>query len=122
MNYGKLALALAFTASAAFASDHLTQIAGYAKDLHADFAAMAQTLVQLNAPEQSRGRVIGLFNMASLGLRAFAGVTVGLLGGVIGIHWSLAASAAALLLLAAAMLGWHLRQPAMPPTPRPSDG
>lgn len=73
------------------------------------FSAMAQTLVQLNAPAASRGRVIGLFNMSALGLRAFAGVTVGLLGGVIGIHWSLAASAVALLLMAAAMLAWHGR-------------
>jgi MFS family permease len=71
------------------------------------FSAMAQTLVQLNAPEAIRGRVIGLYNMSSLGLRAFAGVTVGLLGGVIGIHWSLAASAAALLVLAGSMLLWQ---------------
>ena len=54
-----------------------------------------------------RGRVIGLFNMSALGLRAFAGVTVGLLGGVIGIHWSLALSALALLVLAGSMLAWH---------------
>ena len=71
------------------------------------FSAMAQTLVQLNAPVPIRGRVIGLFSMSSLGLRAFAGVTVGLLGGVIGIHWSLAISAAALLVLAGAMLTWQ---------------
>lgn len=78
------------------------------------FAAMAQTLVQMNAPAQSRGRVIGLFNMASLGLRAFAGVTVGLLGGVIGIHWSLAASAATLLVIAAVMLAWQVRSGGAP--------
>ena len=71
------------------------------------FSAMAQTLVQLNAPAAIRGRVIGLFSMSSLGLRAFAGVTVGLLGGVIGIHWSLAISAVALLILAATMLAWQ---------------
>ena len=71
------------------------------------FSAMAQTLVQLNAPPDIRGRVIGLFGMSSLGLRAFAGITVGLLGGVVGIHASLAVSAMALLILAAAMLGWH---------------
>ena len=33
------------------------------------FNAMAQALVQLNAHEEIRGRTIGLFNMASLGLR-----------------------------------------------------
>ena len=60
-----------------------------------------------DAPPAIRGRVIGLFNMSSLGLRAFAGVTVGLLGGMIGIHWSLALSALALLVLAGAMLAWQ---------------
>jgi hypothetical protein len=58
---------------------------------------MAQALVQINAPADIRGRVVGLFNMAGLGMRAFSGVTVGLLGAVIGIHWSLGLSAAALL-------------------------
>ena len=44
-----------------------------------------------------RGRVVGLFNMAGLGMRAFSGITVGLVGAVIGIHWSLGLSAAVLL-------------------------
>jgi MFS family permease len=57
------------------------------------FNAMAQTLVQLNAPADIRGRVIGLFNMASLGMRAFSGITVGLVGAITGIHASLAAAA-----------------------------
>ena len=65
---------------------------------------MAQTLVQLNAPPDKRGRVIGLFNMASLGLRAFSGISVGLLGSLIGVHWSLAASALVTLAVAAALL------------------
>ncbi len=64
------------------------------------FNAMAQALVQLNAPLDKRGRVIGLFNMSSLGLRAFSGVSVGLLGSVIGVHWSLALSALAVLAIA----------------------
>jgi hypothetical protein len=58
---------------------------------------MAQTLVQLNAPTEIRGRVVGLFNMAGLGMRAFSGITVGVLGAGIGIHWSLGLSAAVLL-------------------------
>jgi MFS family permease len=49
----------------------------------------AQTIVQLKAPLESRGRVIGLFNMAALGLRFGSGICVGLLGGLIGNHWSL---------------------------------
>jgi MFS family permease len=60
------------------------------------FFAMAQTLVQINAPAAVRGRVIGLFAMSALGLRAFSGVTVGLGGSLIGIHLSLAISAAIL--------------------------
>jgi len=63
------------------------------------FNTMAQTLVQLSAPTDIRGRVVGLFNMASAGMRAFSGITVGLLGSVIGIHWSLGISAAVLLML-----------------------
>jgi hypothetical protein len=51
-----------------------------------------------------RGRVIGLYNMASLGLRTFSGVTVGLLGSVIGVHWSLALSALVMLAVAGALL------------------
>ena len=65
---------------------------------------MAQTLVQLHAPADKRGRVIGLFNMASLGLRAFSGVSVGLIGSLIGVHWSLALSAAAMAAILCGLL------------------
>ncbi|WP_256466403.1 MFS transporter [Bradyrhizobium sp. 153] len=61
------------------------------------FNTMAQALVQLNAPSDIRGRVVGLYNMAGLGMRAFSGITVGLSGAAIGIHWSLGLSAAVLL-------------------------
>jgi MFS family permease len=70
------------------------------------FNAMAQTLVQIHAPPDMRGRVIGLFNMASLGLRAFSGVSVGLIGGLIGVHWSLALSATVMLAIACGMLAF----------------
>jgi MFS family permease len=72
--------------------------------LELSFNAMAQSLVQIDAPPDKRGRVIGLFNMASLGLRAFSGVSVGLLGSLIGVHWSLALSALATLAIASALL------------------
>src|SRR5579871_3164388 len=72
--------------------------------LELSFNAMAQSLVQLNAPLDKRGRVIGLFNMASLGLKTFSGISVGLLGSLIGIHWSLGVSAIAAMLVAGALL------------------
>jgi MFS family permease len=75
--------------------------------LELSFNAMAQSLVQINAPIDKRGRVIGLFNMASLGLRAFSGISVGLIGSLIGIHWSLAISALAAMAVAAALLFWQ---------------
>jgi MFS family permease len=63
------------------------------------FNTMAQTLVQLNAPIESRGRVVGLFNMSGLGMRAFSGISVGVLGAWIGVHWSLALAACVLLII-----------------------
>ncbi|HTD89296.1 MAG TPA: hypothetical protein VK663_01430, partial [Burkholderiales bacterium] len=71
--------------------------------------AMAQTLVQIHAPPQLRGRMIGLYNMSNNGLRAFSGVTVGILGAVIGIHSSLALSALLLLLCTSILLAFTLR-------------
>ncbi len=77
--------------------------------LELSFNAMAQTLVQLRAPVSIRGRVIGLYILSSLGMRAFSGVTVGMVGGLIGIHWSLALSAMALLAIIAGLLAFTLR-------------
>jgi hypothetical protein len=68
------------------------------------FNSMAQTLVQLHAPPQIRGRVIGVFMMASLGMRTFSGITVGVIGALIGVHASLALSAAVLFFVIAGLL------------------
>ncbi|HKO94537.1 MAG TPA: MFS transporter [Polyangiaceae bacterium] len=57
------------------------------------FSSLAQTLVQMHAPEEKRGRVLGLFGMSSSGLRTFSGLSVGLAGSVANIHLSLAVSA-----------------------------
>jgi MFS family permease len=86
-----LALALLFVAGA----------------LHLAFSAIAQTLAQLLPPAEERGRVVGLFSLAQSGLKVGSGVTVGLLGSVIGIHWSLAL-AALVLLLFVGRLGQYL--------------
>jgi MFS family permease len=71
--------------------------------LNLAFLSMAQTLVQLQAPAPLRGRLIGLFNTSNNGLRAFSGVTVGVVGGLIGVHWSLALSAMILLAVTVAL-------------------
>jgi len=63
------------------------------------FNSMAQALVQMHAPGEKRGRVIGVFSMSAMGMRTFSGLSVGLLGASLGIHNSLALSAAALLIV-----------------------
>jgi MFS family permease len=73
------------------------------------FNSMAQTLVQLKAPAEIRGRVIGLYSMSALGMRTFSGVTIGVIGAAIGIHWSLALSALALLAGVLLLLAFSLR-------------
>lgn len=73
--------------------------------------SVGQTVVQLLAPAADRGRIIGLYGMSASGLRAGSGFTVGLLGAVIGVHWSLGFSATALCLgtLAAAIYAFRGR-------------
>jgi hypothetical protein len=68
------------------------------------FSSMTQTLVQMNAPDASRGRVLGLYNMAAAGLRAFSGVTVGLAGSVVTVHLSLACATAAFVATGAVLV------------------
>jgi MFS family permease len=68
------------------------------------FSSMVQTLVQMNAPEATRGRVLGLYNMAAAGLRAFSGVTVGIAGSVLSVHHSLAIAGGAFVVVGGALL------------------
>jgi len=62
------------------------------------YGAMAQSLVQIHAPPEIRGRVIGLYNTSALGLMSFSGITVGLGGSLIGVHWSLGVSTVVLFM------------------------
>jgi MFS family permease len=78
--------------------------------LNLAFYSSAQAIVQIQAPAHLRGRLIGLFSMSALGLRALSGVTVGILGAFVGVHWSLASSAMALLIVLAA-LAMYARSP-----------
>jgi MFS family permease len=69
----------------------------------------AQTLVQLLAPSEKRGRIVGVYNMASAGLRAGSGISIGLVGGVIGIHWSLGLSSLILVVLVIGLIVYTAR-------------
>jgi len=81
------------------------------------FTSMAQTIIQLLAPPPLRGSMVGLFNTSMLGLRAGSGVTVGMLGALICVQWSLTLSSAAVVLVALGLLVADLRAR---PRPRPS--
>ena len=74
--------------------------------LNLSFYSTAQAIVQLLAPANLRGRLIGLFSMSAYGLRAFSGVTVGVVGSLIGIHWSLAISAMVLMAVTVVLLAF----------------
>jgi MFS family permease len=108
----RTALVLAMAWCAALASFALIRVypialallfaAGF---LELAFNSMAQALVQLSAPASIRGRVIGAYSMAASGMRMFSGITVGLVGGLIGIHYSLSLSAAVLFVALAVVWG-----------------
>jgi hypothetical protein len=70
------------------------------------FSTMAQTIVQLAAPSAIRGRALGLFSTFQMGLQVGSGVTVGLLGAVIGVHWSLGLSALTLAVATLVLLAY----------------
>ena len=74
------------------------------------FTSMAQAEVQILAPPGLRGRVVGVFNTSMMGLRAGSGLTVGVLGALIGVELSLALSAAAVVVIALGLLAADVRQ------------
>jgi MFS family permease len=79
----------------------LLLVAGF---LELSFNSMSQTLVQLHAPPEMRGRMIGVFSMAAMGMRIFSGLSVGVLGASLGIHWSLSLSAGLIAVLVTTLL------------------
>jgi MFS family permease len=74
----------------------------------AALAAMSitQTVVQLRAPRAERGQVIGVYGVSANGLRMGSGLTVGFLGAIAGLRWSLGLSAAALCACTALVAIW----------------
>lgn len=76
------------------------------------FSSMAQAIVQLSAPAESRGRILGLYNMAAMGCRAFSGITVGIIGALLGVHASLNGSALVLMAIVIFLLARQRRKAA----------
>jgi MFS family permease len=77
--------------------------------------ATAQTLIQLLAPADKRGRIVGVYAMAANGLRAGSGLSIGVVGALIGIHWSLALSTLLLTAVVLVLLVFTLRASAATP-------
>lgn len=74
------------------------------------FSSMNQTIVQMNAPDAIRGKVLGLFGMSSSGLRLFSGVFVGLIGSRISIHFSLFGAAVTFIVATLLLLSMSNRK------------
>jgi MFS family permease len=93
-----------------FAFEHNWAVAGILLIIGGicNLAAMSitQTIVQLLAPREKRGQVVGLYGVGANGLRMGSGVTVGFLGGLIGLRMSLGVSSAGLAVCTAAVAAY----------------
>jgi len=74
----------------------------------ANLAAMSitQTVVQLLAPREKRGQVVGLYGVGANGLRLGSGITVGFFGAVVGLRVSLGVSALAMVACTGIVAGY----------------
>jgi MFS family permease len=61
----------------------------------ANLAAMSitQTVVQMLAPREKRGQIVGLYGVGANGMRLGSGFTVGLFGAIVGLRVALGLSA-----------------------------
>ena len=59
--------------------------------------AIGQALVQLRAPEDQRGRVVGVYSMIGSGMRTGNGITIGWLGALLGVSGAVAVGGLALV-------------------------
>lgn len=64
----------------------------------------SQTVVQLEAPPEKRGRYMGAFNSTNMGFRVGSGLLIGLLAGVAGVPAAVAFASAALAAVCAVLL------------------
>lgn len=66
--------------------------------------SIAQSLVQLEAPAGERGRTLGVFGMFASGLRTGGGVTLGVVGTLLGVNGAIAIFSA--VLVVGALVAW----------------
>lgn len=92
--FGTTSLVVATTGSYAVALTAL--VIGGIANLAA--TAIGQALVQLRAPEDQRGRVVGVYSMIGNGMRTGNGITLGWLGAVLGVSGAVAVGGIALVL------------------------
>jgi MFS family permease len=78
--------------------------------------SISQTVVQLRAPREKKGQVIGVYGVGANGMRMGSGVTVGLFGAAIGLRpalgWSAGALCACVAVMAVFLALGARRQPA----------
>lgn len=95
-------------------------LAGFANILS---ASTSQTIAQLEAPPDRRGRFMGAYGTLSMGFRAGSGLLIGVLGALLGVTAAVAIDALALfgvaLVLLAVVIAWRRRQRAFD-TPEPA--
>jgi MFS family permease len=75
----------------------------------------SQTVVQLQAPPEQRGKFIGAFNTTNMGFRVGSGVLIAILGTVVGIPTAVALAAATLLVVCIALAAVAARLRPAPP-------
>jgi MFS family permease len=72
--------------------------------------SIGQAVVQLRAPVEERGRVVGVYNMFGSGLRTGNGITLAVLGAAMGVGPAVAIGGAALVVGALVVAGITARQ------------
>jgi MFS family permease len=88
--YGATSVGFAFSHSLAVAVPLL--VVGGVANLAA--LSITQTVVQLLAPREKRGQVVGVYGVGANGMKIGSGFTVGIFGAVVGLRVSLGLSAA----------------------------
>ncbi|GAA3767611.1 MFS transporter [Microbacterium kribbense] len=105
VGFGAFAMVFAFTGSVAIAV--IALVLTGASQITA--TATAQAIVQLEAPPAERGRVLGAYSMFGPGMQTFSGVTIGVLGTLLGIPLTVVLGGAVLVGGAALTAGYMAR-------------